>query len=78
MGSEGRRRRQIETVPLRRLGTPDDIGPLCVYLAADESAWVSGTVVPVNGGSRISVGLLGYLRRVDQRMREQEESAGPL
>jgi enoyl-[acyl-carrier-protein] reductase (NADH) len=70
MATEERRQRQIETVPLRRLGTVDDVGPLCVYLAADESAWVTGTVIPVNGGSRIPVGLLAYLRRVDRTIRE--------
>jgi NAD(P)-dependent dehydrogenase (short-subunit alcohol dehydrogenase family) len=64
MGTENRRRAQLETVPLRRLGTVDDVGPLCVYLAADESSWVTGTVIPVTGGSRIPVGLLAYLRRV--------------
>jgi NAD(P)-dependent dehydrogenase (short-subunit alcohol dehydrogenase family) len=75
MATEERRQRQIETVPLRRLGTVDDVGPLCVYLAADESAWVTGTVIPVNGGSRIPVGLLAYLRRVDRTIRE---GAGPV
>src|SRR4051794_21678882 len=40
--TESRRRRQIETVPLQRLGTVDDIGPMCVYLASDEAAWMTG------------------------------------
>jgi len=65
MTSESRRRRQIETVPLRRLGTVEDIGPLAVYFVADESSWTSGTVVQVTGGSRIPVGLLTYLHKVN-------------
>jgi NAD(P)-dependent dehydrogenase (short-subunit alcohol dehydrogenase family) len=79
MSTEERRQRQIETVPLRRLGTVDDVGPLCVYLAADESAWVSGSVIPVTGGSRIPVGLLAYLRRIDRKLREEgaPAPAGP-
>lgn len=64
MTSESRQRRQIETVPLRRLGEVDDIGPLAVYFAADESRWTSGAVVQVTGGSRIPVGVLSYLHRV--------------
>ncbi len=64
MATPSRRRRQIETVPLQRLGTVDDIGPLCVYLASDESSWTTGTVIQVHGGSRIPVGLLTYLHRV--------------
>lgn len=59
--NESRRRRLIETVPLQRLGEVDDVGPLAVYFAADESQWVSGTIVPVNGGGRVTVGLLSYL-----------------
>ena len=66
MSSESRRRRQIETVPLQRLGTVDDVGPLAVYFAADESSWTSGTVVQVTGGSRIPVGVLSYLHRVNR------------
>lgn len=65
MASDSRRKRQVETVPLQRLGTPDDIGPLAVYFASDESAWISGTVVQATGGSRIPIGLLAYLRRVN-------------
>jgi len=64
MRSPSRQRRQIETVPLQRLGVVDDVGPLCVYLASDESSWTSGAVIAVNGGSRIPVGLLSYLHRV--------------
>lgn len=61
MSSPARRKRQIETVPLQRLGSVDDIGPLAVYYLSDEAAWISGTVVQATGGSRIPVGLLTYL-----------------
>lgn len=58
-----RRRRQIETVPLGRMGTADDIGPLAAFLLSDDAAWITGEVVQVNGGSRIAVGLLTYLHQ---------------
>ncbi|HVW45113.1 MAG TPA: SDR family oxidoreductase [Amycolatopsis sp.] len=74
MSSPGRRRRQIETVPLQRLGTVDDIGPLAVYFAADESSWTSGAVVQVTGGSRIPVGLLSYLHHVMPKDAEQGQA----
>ncbi|KBZ61143.1 hypothetical protein K875_04094 [Mycobacterium [tuberculosis] TKK-01-0051] len=67
MSSEFRRRRQIETIPLRRLGTVDDIGPLCVYLASDEASWTTGETIQVHGGSRITVGYLSYLHRMSSR-----------
>jgi NAD(P)-dependent dehydrogenase (short-subunit alcohol dehydrogenase family) len=75
MTSDSRRRRQVETVPLRRLGHVDDVGPLCVYLASDEASWISGTVIPVTGGSRLPVGLLTYLWKVNKMMDEKEEAA---
>src|SRR5690606_25166448 len=65
MTSDSRRRRQVETVPLRRLGEVEDVAPLAVYFVSDASSWVSGTVVQVTGGSRIPVGLLTYLHRVN-------------
>ena len=66
MSSESRRRRQIETVPLQRLGQVEDVGPLAVYFLSDQSSWVSGSVVQVTGGSRIPVGLLTYLHKVNK------------
>lgn len=65
LDTEARIRRQVETVPLQRLGTPDDIGPLCAYLVSDESAWTSGALIPVNGGSFVPMGYLSYLHRVN-------------
>lgn len=65
LNTEGRIRRQVETVPLQRLGTPDDIGPLCAYLVSDASTWTSGALIPVNGGSFVPMGYLSYLHRVN-------------
>jgi 3-oxoacyl-[acyl-carrier protein] reductase len=75
MAKPSSRRRQIETVPLRRLGTVEDVGPLAVYFASDESSFVSGSVVQVTGGSRIPVGLLTYLHHVNREMEAKEQSS---
>ena len=47
---DGPGRERIGRVPLRRPGTPGEIGDLAVFLASDESAYISGTVIPVDGG----------------------------
>jgi len=37
-------------IPMRRLGTPDDIAACAVYLASDAAAWVTGQTITVAGG----------------------------
>lgn len=44
------RRERIALHPIGRLGKPEDIAGLAVYLACDESSWVTGSVFPVDGG----------------------------
>ena len=39
-------------IPLGRLGTPQDIGAACLYLASDASSWVSGEILRVGGGAK--------------------------
>jgi NAD(P)-dependent dehydrogenase (short-subunit alcohol dehydrogenase family) len=66
LNTPARIRRQVDIVPLQRLGTPDDIGPLCAYLMSDEAAWTSGALIPVNGGSFVPMGYLSYLHHVNK------------
>jgi NAD(P)-dependent dehydrogenase (short-subunit alcohol dehydrogenase family) len=44
------RKERISAHPAGRLGLPEDIAGLAVYLASDESAWVTGAAFPVDGG----------------------------
>lgn len=37
--------------PLKREGTPDDVAEAALYLATDRSRYVTGTVLPVDGGT---------------------------
>lgn len=41
------------TTLLKRLGTPEDIAYLALYLASDEASWVTGTDVIIDGGGSI-------------------------
>jgi len=47
---EAMRRERISAHPIGRLGQPQDIAGMAVYLASDESSWVTGAVFPVDGG----------------------------
>jgi NAD(P)-dependent dehydrogenase (short-subunit alcohol dehydrogenase family) len=40
----------LARVPMKRLGTPEDIAWCAVFLAADESSWITGANFPVDGG----------------------------
>jgi 3-oxoacyl-[acyl-carrier protein] reductase len=42
----------VAQTPLGRLGQPDDIGPVAVFLASEDSGWITGDVIQVAGGLR--------------------------
>jgi NAD(P)-dependent dehydrogenase (short-subunit alcohol dehydrogenase family) len=43
-------KQRIAVHPIGRVGQPEDIAGLAVYLASDESSWVTGATLPVDGG----------------------------
>ena len=42
---------EVAKVALGRFGTPEDIAPTCLFLASDESNYVTGQTIGVDGGS---------------------------
>jgi 3-oxoacyl-[acyl-carrier protein] reductase len=44
-------RQLIKEHPLRRLGTPEDVAAACLFLAGDQSAWITGVIVDIAGGA---------------------------
>jgi 3-oxoacyl-[acyl-carrier protein] reductase len=43
----------ISRTPLGRVGQPDDIARAAVFLASEDSGWITGEVIPVGGGVRL-------------------------
>lgn len=47
---DDRRELLAAAVPLKRLGSPDEVAATVRFLASDEAAYITGAVVPVDGG----------------------------
>jgi 2-deoxy-D-gluconate 3-dehydrogenase len=50
ISDSARKDKLLKQIPLRRLGEPEEIGPLVVYLAAPASAFMTGSVIYLDGG----------------------------
>jgi NAD(P)-dependent dehydrogenase (short-subunit alcohol dehydrogenase family) len=45
------RNRFLSGLPTGRMGEPNDIKGLAVFLASDESGWITGALIPMDGGN---------------------------
>jgi NAD(P)-dependent dehydrogenase (short-subunit alcohol dehydrogenase family) len=50
LNSEQKKDANAERHPLKRIGTSEDIANAVAYLLSDESSWVTGQVIKVDGG----------------------------
>lgn len=50
MLSEEFEKRVVKAYPMRRLGEPEDIANLVLFLASDRASWITGQAFSVNGG----------------------------
>ncbi len=48
---ESAERADVESIPARRLGTPAEIGAAVAFLCSSRAAYISGIVLPVDGGA---------------------------
>jgi 3-oxoacyl-[acyl-carrier protein] reductase len=48
--TEARQTEILEQVPLKRMATPGEVASLITYLASEEAGYITGAVVPIDGG----------------------------
>ncbi|WP_284946538.1 SDR family NAD(P)-dependent oxidoreductase [Acidisoma cladoniae] len=51
--TEDKKQAIIATIPIGRIGQPEDVAQLAVFLASDCASYITGTVIDVNGGGHI-------------------------
>ncbi|HYA97741.1 MAG TPA: SDR family NAD(P)-dependent oxidoreductase [Methylomirabilota bacterium] len=44
------RRARVAQIPLGRMGAPEDVAEMAVFLASEEASWVTGAAIPLDGG----------------------------
>jgi 3-oxoacyl-[acyl-carrier protein] reductase len=47
---EAAKARMADSVPLKRLGTADDFGPVCAFLCSRQAGYITGQNITVDGG----------------------------
>ena len=57
----------LSNIMVNRYGCPEDIGHMCVYFASDESAYVSGQIINVDGGMNSHVPTVAQFRDMNSR-----------
>jgi len=55
-GGDPERARAINVIrhPLARIGTPEEVAELALFLASRRAAWITGSVYPIDGGARVT------------------------
>jgi 2-hydroxycyclohexanecarboxyl-CoA dehydrogenase len=52
--SDERNTEFAKSLPVRRIGVPDDIANACAWLCSEASSYVTGQTIGVNGGRVVS------------------------
>ncbi len=50
LNNDKKREAMAERHPLKRVGTPEDIANIAVFLLSEDSSWMTGQIIGVDGG----------------------------
>lgn len=48
--SEAAKKALVDSIPMKKIGTPDDVANLAVFLASDLSGYITGEIIKIDGG----------------------------
>jgi len=48
--NEEQRKRREEEIPLKRIGTPEEVAKVVAFLLSEDSSYITGATIDVNGG----------------------------
>jgi 3alpha(or 20beta)-hydroxysteroid dehydrogenase len=65
----------VEAAALGRTGLPEEVAPLVVFLISDESAFISGAEIPVDGGQSAHAGAKSLRDAVDAATNQESDHA---
>lgn len=71
LSDPARKQALVNAIPLRRMGTVDDIGQTAAFLASPLAAYISGCVVVCDGGQNLS-GSASFNMSAEQMLRSQD------
>ena len=52
----GNRKTEYDSIPLRRIGQPEDVAEAALFLASEKSSYITNAILPVDGGRMNSMG----------------------
>jgi NAD(P)-dependent dehydrogenase (short-subunit alcohol dehydrogenase family) len=52
----GNRKTEYDTIPLKRIGRPEEVAEAAVFLASEKASYITNAILPVDGGRMNSMG----------------------
>jgi NAD(P)-dependent dehydrogenase (short-subunit alcohol dehydrogenase family) len=52
----GNRKPEYDSIPLRRIGRPEEVAEAAVFFASEKSSYITNAILPVDGGRMNSMG----------------------